>query len=115
MFEFLLKMHQLYETEFDDDQFWMGKYVALKYNQQNIKLDYNTNLFYTAVQDWDNIQNHIGIINNKLKNKNTNNFPCIVHVPFRSKYGYCLDKLYHMIYQNISFDLENFKMNKNVT
>jgi hypothetical protein len=60
-----------------------------------IKFDYNCEIFYVAVQDWDNPEKYI---NADMILTETKQRPSIIHVPWKNKYEHVLDKLFKMTY-----------------
>ena len=54
-------------------------------------LDYNCRIFYTAVEDWFNINN---CIDDNLIVKHTKTRPCVIHVPNRAKTEIILFQLF---------------------
>lgn len=77
----------------DDDQCLLGYYLSENYDNKNFKLDYNCNIFYTPTEDWNN--NYICIEN--MNNLNSS----IIHVPWKSRYGYVLTDLFYSRYNNL--------------
>jgi hypothetical protein len=85
------------------DQTIISHYISQNYSKHNVKIDYNCEIFYTASDDWDDIDNYISA---DLMVKETNSFPCFVHVPFKGRYKHILE--------NIFFKKYKFLGNKNV-
>jgi hypothetical protein len=86
----------------DNDQVVISHYVAENWHNYDIGIDYCCDFFYTAVQDWDNIDKYVEIRDNNFFVKETESYPCVIHVPWKDKYKYILDELFNMKYGNIS-------------
>lgn len=96
------------------DQTLISHYIANNYYKYNLSLDYNLNIFYVPVQDWDNI--------NLCKQNLEKYKPTIIHCPwfgkysdilvglFYYKYNYLINKHYKWENETITF-LENGKIN----
>ena len=82
------------------DQTVIGNYIATNKDRLEIKLDYDCKLFWCVAGEWEEIDKHYKIINNKIVNKNTNNAPSCIHVPYTSKYDQVFLKIYDLIMQN---------------
>ena len=95
------------------DQTIISTYIASNYNKYNLRLDYDLNIFYVPVKDWDDI--------NLCKQNIEKYNPSIVHVPFKGKYEHILRELFYnvspllkktYIFENSTIEfLENGKMN----
>lgn len=73
-----------------DDQAIISTYIANNYNKYNLSLDYDQNIFYVAVEDWDDI--------NLCKQNMKKYDPSIIHVPFKAKYEHILRELFYKKY-----------------
>ena len=82
----------------NDDQTIISHHLSKYWNKYNIKLDYHCKIFYIPCKDWNNINQHVSY-DLKLINKNTT--PSIIHVPWKRKYKFILDDLFHRKYNTI--------------
>lgn len=71
---------------FISDQTVLGRNLALNPKHLDIKADYQTDLYWCAAFEWDNIGDHFYLHNGKIFNSHTRRDPPIIHVPFESKY-----------------------------
>ena len=72
------------------DQTIISTYIANNYNKYNLRLDYDLNIFYVPVKDWDDIN----LCKQNIRKYN----PSIVHVPWKGKYEYVLKELFYHVY-----------------
>ena len=80
------------------DQFIISHYIKNNHHKYNLKLDYETKLFYVCSKDWDNIDKYI---DKHMKVVETNNTPCIIHVPFKKEKEHVLIYLFNQKYPNL--------------
>lgn len=78
------------------DQTIISHHIAQNYDSYDLKLDYNNNIFYVASVDWDDIDSYVL---DDMTIKETNNRPCLIHVPFKRKYEHILSKLFFRRYK----------------
>ena len=72
----------VYSYIYYTDQQHIGRFVAKNSKKNiNIKLDYDTFIFWCCAWEWRDIQKHFYLKNNRIVNIHTNNDPLIVHVP----------------------------------
>lgn len=108
-----LNKNNWYKESSAVDQTIISTYIASNYNKYNLRLDYDLNIFYVPVNDWDDI--------NLCKQNIEKYNPSIVHVPWKTKYEHILRELFYnasplskktyiWLNSNIEF-LENGRMN----
>ena len=108
-----LNKNNWYKESWGVDQTIISTYIASNYNKYNLRLDYDLNIFYVPVKDWDDIN----LCKQNIKKYN----PSIVHVPWKIKNEHILRELFYnaspllkktyiWMNSNIEF-LENGKMN----
>lgn len=66
------------------DQSMVSKYVSE--HPENIKLDYNAELFWCTAAEWDALTQLAVLDDSGLKNQTTQTYPALIHVPFISQY-----------------------------
>jgi hypothetical protein len=103
------------------DQQVYGHFLARQYrelkNKYNVKLDVNCDVFYNASVDANNFNEHINITpQHGLQIKKTSGYPCLVHVPWKKRFGHLLTQLfektfcgkfYYKSYTNLTMDKEH--------
>jgi len=86
------------------DQTAVSHYIAVDGSSYDIGLDYNCEIFYTSSKDQDDIDNYVefhpGVEmpirkNRKLFVKETESYPCVVHVPWKGRYKKVLEYLFN--------------------
>lgn len=83
-----------------NDQTVLSYYLVRSWAKHRVCLDYNCDIFYVASSDWDNVRAHVGY---DMTVKATSRRPCIVHVPWKTRYAHVLDILYRDIYGSAPF------------
>jgi len=78
-----------------NDQTVLSHHLAKTWACHKVCLDYNCEIFYVPSSDWDDIRAHVGP---DLTVKATGRRPCIVHVPWKTRYAHVLDSLYRDAY-----------------
>jgi hypothetical protein len=76
------------------DQTAISHYIAVEGSNYELGLDYNCEIFYTSSKDQDDIDNYVEFHNNKLFVKETESYPCVVHVPWKGRYRKVLEYLF---------------------
>jgi len=71
----------IYSWVYYTDQQQIGKAVAKLSGKLNIRLDYETKLFWCCAFEWKDIENHYFLKNSKMVNSHTGNDPLVIHVP----------------------------------
>lgn len=103
------------------DQQIYGHFLARQYREQKnkyqIKLDVNCNIFYNASLDANNFNEHINITpQHGLQIKKTSGYPCLVHVPWKKRFGHLLTqffkqnfkgKFFYKTYTNLVMDKDH--------
>lgn len=83
-----------------NDQTVLSHHLVKTWTNHRICMDYNCDIFYVPSSDWDNIRAHVGP---DLTVKATGRHPCIVHVPWKTRYAHVLDTLYRDVYGSAPF------------
>jgi len=77
------------------DQTAVSHYIAVDGSGYALGLDYNCEVFYTSSKDQDDIDNYVEFHNHKLFVKETESYPCVVHVPWKGRYKKVLEYLFN--------------------
>jgi hypothetical protein len=80
------------------DQAIMAKYYATGKYDISIDLDIACTLFWSTAYEWDDIDEHYKLVEGKLQNIHTGNFPACIHVPYTSKYEKVFLRLYESVH-----------------
>ena len=60
-----------------------------------VGLDVNCRVFYNASVDANDFNKHVEFVNGgRFRVKEVNGFPCLIHVPWKKKFGHLLDEIY---------------------
>ena len=86
------------------DQMIISHYITRSLDIYNVGLDYNADIFYTPVEDWDEWDNeknpNFTFSEDGLQLHRTESSPCIVHVPALPGRLPMLEHLYRGIYED---------------
>lgn len=79
-----------------NDQALVGRYIARNPDDIRVRLDYDCALFWCTALEWEEIDRHYSIVDHKIRNRNTNNSPVCIHVPWEEKYRHVFIHLYEL-------------------
>lgn len=79
-----------------NDQALVGRHIARNPGDLRVRLDYDCSLFWCTAYEWDEIETHYRVSGHEIRNRNTNQSPACIHVPWEDRYRHVFMKLYEV-------------------
>lgn len=96
------------------DQMWLSHHIRHNFDRYKIRFDYQCKIFYIPCGDWDAIDNYVS---DTMVVKSTGNRPCIIHVPWKTRYEHILKTLFersfpkqNLVYFSVFYNSDYFRL-----